>query len=38
LTVHERARIRDPERRVADLEEENLFLGKAAAFFAQKRP
>ncbi|WP_181024585.1 hypothetical protein [Rathayibacter rathayi] len=36
LTVQDRARIKELERRVRELEEENLFLGKASAFFAKK--
>jgi transposase len=36
LSVSERARIRELERKVAELEEENQFLGKACAFFARK--
>jgi transposase len=36
LSVAERARIRELERRVSELEEENEFLGKACAFFAKK--
>lgn len=37
LTVSERARIKELERRVRELEEENEFLGKASAFFAARR-
>ncbi|WP_338132592.1 transposase [Rathayibacter rathayi] len=36
LTVQDRARIKELERRVRELEEGNLFLGKASAFFAKK--
>jgi transposase-like protein len=35
-TVGERARLRELERRVRELEEENQFLGKSVAFFAKK--
>lgn len=37
LTVSERARLREAERKVRDLELENEFLKKAAAFFAKER-
>jgi len=36
LTVSERARLKELERRVRELEEENQFLGKSVAFFAKK--
>ena len=36
LTVDERARLQELERRVRELEEENQFLGKSVAFFAKK--
>ena len=36
LTVGERARLQELERRVRELEEENQFLGKSVAFFARK--
>jgi transposase len=36
LTVSERARMRELEREVLQLRAENVFLGKASAFFAQK--
>lgn len=36
LSVAERARVKELERRVHELEEENLFLGKACAFFAAR--
>jgi transposase len=36
LTVPERARLKELERRVRELEEENRFLGKSVAFFAKK--
>jgi transposase-like protein len=36
LTVSERARLRELEKEVVQLRAENTFLGKAAAFFAQK--
>ncbi|MCX4099343.1 transposase [Nocardia sp. alder85J] len=36
LTVTERARLKELERRVRELEEENRFLGKSVAFFAKK--
>ncbi|PWJ61801.1 transposase [Rathayibacter iranicus] len=36
LTVQDRARIKELERRIRELEAENLFLGKASAFFAKK--
>jgi transposase-like protein len=35
LTVHERARLRELERRNRELEMENAFLKKAAAYFAK---
>jgi len=35
--VAERAQIKELKRRVAELEEQNRFLEKAAAFFAQNR-
>ena len=37
LTVSERARLREAERKVRELELENEFLKKAAAFFAKER-
>lgn len=36
LTLSERARLRELEREVIELREENRFLGKAAAFFARE--
>ena len=36
LSVTERARLKELERRVRELEEENRFLGKSVAFFAKK--
>lgn len=36
LSVSERARLRELENEVQQLRAENSFLGKAAAFFAQK--
>ncbi len=36
LTVDERARLKELERRVRELEEENQFLGKSVAFFAKR--
>ncbi|MDF5755250.1 hypothetical protein [Spongiactinospora sp. TRM90649] len=33
----ERARVREMERRIAELEQENAFLKKCAAFFARER-
>jgi transposase-like protein len=36
LPVSDRARLKELERRVRELEEENEFLGKSAAFFAKK--
>ena len=36
LTVSERARLRELEKEVLQLRAEAAFLGKAAAFFAQK--
>jgi transposase len=36
LTMTERARLKELERRVRELEEENRFLGKSVAFFAKK--
>jgi transposase-like protein len=36
LTMTERARLKELERRVKELEEENRFLGKSVAFFAKK--
>jgi len=36
LTVSERARLKELERRVREMEEENQFLGKSVAFFAKK--
>jgi transposase len=36
LTVSERERLKELERRVRELEEENQFLGKSVAFFAKK--
>jgi transposase-like protein len=36
LTVSERARLRELEKEVAQLRAEAVFLGKAAAYFAQK--
>jgi len=35
LTVNERARLRELERRIRELEMENSFLKKAAAYFAK---
>ena len=35
LTVEERARLKEAERRVRELEMENAFLKKAAAYFAR---
>lgn len=37
LTVSERARLRELEKEVAQLRAEAAFLGKAAAYFAQKQ-
>jgi len=37
LSVHERARLRELEREVIQLRAEAAFLGKAAAYFAQKQ-
>jgi transposase len=37
LTVSERARLRELEKEVAQLRAEAVFLGKAAAYFAQKQ-
>jgi hypothetical protein len=34
--MNERARLKELERRVQELEEENRFLGKSVAFFAKK--
>lgn len=36
LSITERARLKELERRVRELEEENRFLGKSVAFFAKK--
>ncbi|WP_433560406.1 hypothetical protein ACQP1O_18415 [Nocardia sp. CA-151230] len=36
LSISERARLKELERRVRELEEENRFLGKSVAFFAKK--
>lgn len=36
LPVSDRARLKELERRVRELEQENEFLGKSAAFFAKK--
>ncbi|WP_285498859.1 transposase [Actinokineospora sp. NBRC 105648] len=36
LSVSDRARLKELERRVRELEQENEFLGKSAAFFAKK--
>lgn len=36
LTLSERARLRELEREVRELRQENEFLGKATAFFAKK--
>lgn len=36
LTIPERARLAELERRVRELEAENEFLGKSAAFFAKR--
>ncbi|CRK57695.1 hypothetical protein [Alloactinosynnema sp. L-07] len=36
LSIGERARVKELERRVRELEEENEFLGKSVAFFAKK--
>lgn len=36
LTLPDRARLKELERRVRELEEENRFLGKSVAFFAKK--
>jgi transposase len=36
LSIPERARLKELERRVRELELENEFLGKSAAFFAKK--
>lgn len=36
LSISERARLKELERRVRELEEENQFLGKSVAFFAKK--
>ena len=36
LPVSDRARLKELERRVRELEQENEFLGKSAAFFANK--
>ncbi|BDT85580.1 hypothetical protein FMUAM8_13440 [Nocardia cyriacigeorgica] len=36
LEISERARLKELERRVRELEEENRFLGKSVAFFAKK--
>ena len=36
LGVDERARLKELERRVRELEEENRFLGKSVAFFARR--
>ena len=35
LTVDERARLKEAERRIRELEMENTFLKKAAAYFAK---
>jgi transposase len=36
LSLPDRARLKELERRVKELEEENRFLGKSVAFFARK--
>ncbi|MFE3546581.1 hypothetical protein ACFXK0_26765 [Nocardia sp. NPDC059177] len=36
LSISERARLKELELRVRELEEENRFLGKSVAFFAKK--
>lgn len=35
LTMHERARLKELERRIKEVEMENVFLKKAAAYFAK---
>ncbi|WP_405182559.1 hypothetical protein OG225_16845 [Nocardia sp. NBC_01377] len=35
-SISERARLKELERRVRELEEENRFLGRSVAFFAKK--